>query len=219
MEQTDNIFTGQCREWTRNLRSIPPFTYELLKQYLITDTSGKQGKPPNAHKHKKYGYQLFKEKMVTKLQVKPDILKGTERFFFVKCNVHASMKKVQYTVYVHFHQDTGKVSTASCSRSCVAGEGGLCKQVAALLYQILDFIQLELTEDPDDLTCTQLLQQWHVLASHDLKTAVLFDNIKFSKATSTRKCYNTNNTNNPAPAFARNVTDTDIKKLKDGLKL
>ena len=119
MEQTDNIFTGQCREWTRNLRSIPPFTHELLKQYLITDTSGKQGNPPNAHKHKKYGYQLFKEKMVTKLQVKPDILKGTERFFLVKCNVHASMKKVQYTVYVHFHQDTGKVSTASCS--CVAG--------------------------------------------------------------------------------------------------
>ena len=142
MEQTDNIFTGQCREWTRNLRSIPPFTHELLKQYLITDTSGKQGKPPNAHKHKKYGYQLFKEKMVTKLQVKPDILKGTERFFLVKCNVHASMKKVQYTVYVHFHQDTGKVSTASCS--CVAGQGGLCKHVAALLYQILDFIQLEL---------------------------------------------------------------------------
>ena len=216
MEQTDNIFTGQCREWTRNLRSIPPFTHELLKQYLITDTLGKQGKPPNAHKHKKYGYQLFKEKMVTKLQVKPDILKGTERFFLVKCNVHASMKKVQYTVYVHFHQDTGKVSTASCS--CVAGQGGLCKHVAALLYQILDFIQLELTEVPDDLTCTQLLQQWHVPASEDLKTAVLFDNIKFSKATSTRKCYNTNNTNNPAPAFARNVTDTDIKKLKDGLK-
>jgi hypothetical protein len=66
MEQTDNIFTGQCREWMRNLRSIPPFTYELLKQYLITDTSGKQGKPPNADKHKKYGYQLFKEKMVKK---------------------------------------------------------------------------------------------------------------------------------------------------------
>ena len=25
-----------------------------------------------------------------------------------------------------------------------------------------DFIELELTEVPDDLTCTQLLQQWHV---------------------------------------------------------
>ena len=108
MEQTDNIFTGQCREWTRNLRSIPPFTHELLKQYLIADTSAKQGKPPNAHKHKKYGYQLFKEKMLPNYKT-PDILKGTERFFLVKCNVHASMKKVQYTVYVHFHQDTGKV--------------------------------------------------------------------------------------------------------------
>ena len=71
----------------------------------------------------KYGYQLFKEKMVTKLQVKPDILKGTERFFLVKCNVHASMKNVQYTVYIStFTRNTGKVSTASCF--CVAGVPG-----------------------------------------------------------------------------------------------
>ena len=153
--------------------------------------------------------------MVSKVQVKSGILKGTERFFLVKCNVHASMKKLKYTVYVHLHQDTGKVSYASCS--CVAGRGGCCKHVAALLFQILDFIQLELSEVPDDLTCTQLLQQWHVPSSEDLKTALLFDNIKFSKATSTRKCDNMEKLNNPAPTFSKNVTQNDIRKLREGL--
>ena len=91
-----------------------------------------------------------------------------------------------------------------------------CKHVAALLFQILDVIQVELSEVPDNLTCTQLLQQWHVPSSEDLKTALLFDNIKFGKATSTRKCYKVENIN-PAPGFAKNVTQNDIRKHKEGL--
>ena len=176
-------------QWTRNLSGIPPFTHALLKEYLITDNSSKLGKPPNAHKHKKYGYQLFKDKMVTQVVVKANVLKGTEKFFLFKSVVHASMKKAHYVVYVHLHQDTGKISCASCT--CTAGKGGCCKHVAALLFQILDYIQLELTEVPDDLTCTQLLQQWHVPnTSEKLDTAVLFDQVKISKATSkTEKRY------------------------------
>ncbi len=38
-------------------------------------TSGKRGKSPNAHMHKKYSYKLIKYKMVTKVQVKPNIFK------------------------------------------------------------------------------------------------------------------------------------------------
>ena len=140
--------------WTKNLNVIPSFTHELLKEHLITNTSIKinNGRPNNAHEHKKEGYQLFKNKMVIHVLVKANIMKGKEKFILVKCNVHASMKKTQYVVYVHLHQDTGKVSHASCS--CPAGQGGCCKHVAALLFQLLDYIQLELTEVPDDLTCT-----------------------------------------------------------------
>ena len=46
---------------------------------------------------------------------------------------------------------------------------------------MLDFIELELTEVPDDLTCTQLLQPWHVPSCEDIKTAVLFEIVKFRK--------------------------------------
>ena len=59
----------------------------------------------------------------------------------------------------------GGVVYANCL--CKAGKGGCCKHVAALLFQILDYIQLELVEVPDDLTCTQLLQQWHVPRSDE----------------------------------------------------
>ncbi|XP_028398837.1 uncharacterized protein LOC114522365 [Dendronephthya gigantea] len=204
-------------QWTKNLRGIPAFTHALLLEHLITDDSSKLGKPPNAHKHKKYGYQLFKDKMVTQVKVKPNVLKGQEKFFLFKCVVHASMKKAHYAVYVHLRQDTGKISHASCT--CTAGKGGCCKHVAALLFQILDYIQLELPEVPDDLTCTQLLQQWHVPnTSEKLESAVLFDQVKISKATSKTEKHYVSEYNNPAPVFAKCVNVEDLKKLEDGLK-
>ena len=55
--------------------------HALLKEHLITNYSSKLGKLPNAHKHKKYGYQLFKDKVVTQVVVEANVLKGTETFF------------------------------------------------------------------------------------------------------------------------------------------
>ena len=86
-------------------------------EHLITDDSSKHGKPPNAHKHKKHGYQQFKDKMVTQVVAKADVLKGTEKFFLFISVVHTSMKKRHY---VHLQQDTGKISCASCT--CTAGK-------------------------------------------------------------------------------------------------
>ena len=73
-------------KWTKNLNGIPPFTHELLKEHLITNTSSKvnNGQPNNAHKHKKEGYQLFKDKMVIHVLVKANVMKGKEKFFLVK---------------------------------------------------------------------------------------------------------------------------------------
>ena len=84
--------------------------------------------------------------MVTHIVVKANVLKDTEKFFLFKCVVHACIKKAHYVVYVHLHQDTGKISCASYT--CTAGKGGCCKHVAVLLFQIPDYIQLELTEVP-----------------------------------------------------------------------
>ena len=154
----------------------------------------KLGKPPNAHKHKKYGYQLFKDKMVTQVVVKANVLKGTEKFFLFKSVVHASMKKAHCPVYVCLHQGSGKVSCASCT--CTAGKGGYCKHVAALLFQILDMYT----------------------TSETLDTAVFFDQVKISKPTSKTEKHYIADDNNPAPAFAKHVNAEDLRKLQGGLK-
>ena len=81
---------------------------------------------------------------------------------------------------VHFEQDTGEVIEAACT--CVAGNAGCCKPVAAASLQMLDIIELELTEVLSVLTCTQLLQEQHVSGYESIKKAILFDSVK---ATST----------------------------------
>jgi hypothetical protein len=81
--------------------------------------------------------------------------------------------------------------------------------VAALLFQILDFIELEPTVVPEELTCTQLLQQWHVLSNDKLETALLFDQVIFSKATSIKEKVYKPDYNNPAPAFAKDVKEQE----------
>ncbi len=78
----------------------------------------------------------------------------------VKAEVHASMKNVQYTAYVHFVQLSGEVMEAKCN--CKAGQGGCCKHVAALLFTLLDYSNMGAKEIPSDLTCTQVAQNWHV---------------------------------------------------------
>ncbi|CAB3988451.1 aldo keto reductase [Paramuricea clavata] len=81
------------------------------------------------------------------------------------------MKKKQYLVYVHLHQHSGDIAYAKCY--CPAGAGGCCKHVAATLYQLLDYIELGLSDIPDDKTCTQELQKAHDSYDKDKKGPVM----------------------------------------------
>ena len=60
-----------------------------------------------------------------------------------------------------------------------AGAGGCCKHVAATLYQLLDYIELGLSDIPDDKTCTQELQKWHVPRKNTTQAAMLFEDLIF----------------------------------------
>ena len=93
------------------------------------------------------------------------------------------MKKLVYTVYVHLNQDTGEIAYASCKSK--AGKGGCCKHVVALMFQIIEYVQLQLKEIPDDLTCTQLLQQWHVPRNDELN--LFFTRMSYLSELLTRK--------------------------------
>ena len=63
------------------------------------------------------------------------------------------------------------------SCNCKAGKGGGCKHVVVLLFQLLEYIQLDSKVIPDYLTCAQLLQQWHVPRNDELEEPILYEDV------------------------------------------
>ena len=171
-------------QWTKELKAVPPFTLEMMQKHLGTNPESVKENNVGAHKHKKEGYQLFKDKYVKQVVVRANVKKENNQLhYLVKGCVDASMKKLVYTVYVHLNQDTGEIAYASCKSK--AGKGGCCKHVVALMFQIIEYVQLQLEEIPDDLTCTQLLQQWHVPRNDELN--LFFTRMSYLSELLTRK--------------------------------
>ena len=85
--------------------------------------------------------------------------------------------KTTYTVYVMFKKD-GTVVTAECN--CIAGKGGACSHVTALLFFIEDFKKKE-APFPSDRMVTDRLQQWHVHPKRNVAPQPVA-HIKFQKA-------------------------------------
>ena len=100
--------------------------------------------------------------------------------FLVKCSVAASMEKILYDVYVRLCQDTGEVLYGKCS--CNAWTCGRCKHYATLLYQLCEYIQLDLKCVQDDKTCTVILQKSHAPSESRNNGAILFSELTFIKA-------------------------------------
>ena len=152
------------------------YSWILIQKIGRTFGTGCKKKPlmANLLRHlstRKVGYKLFKAGYSRQFMVKPNVKKDEAVHFLVRCYVNAEMKKKQYLVYVHLHQHSGDVTYAKCY--CPAGAGGCCKHVAATLYQLLDYIELGLSDIPDDTTCTQELQKWHVPRKNTTQTALL----------------------------------------------
>ena len=141
---------------------MPKFTHEKLEEHLVSSESAIDNRPKGASRHKKLGYQLFKCGYVSAVLVKSNIQMGEHCNFVERGKVNAQMKKEDYTVYVHLNSQSGNVVHASCE--CPAGKGGCCKYIAALLFQLLDYRELELTEVPVQLLRTEKLQSWNVPA-------------------------------------------------------
>ena len=136
------------QRWTRSLNGLPTFTYEMFAKHLSMENSG-----AGSEKHKKLGYQMLKDKYFGKVEVKANVGKDNMSCFLVKGCINAAMKSSTYTVY---DQANGEVVYSNCT--CAACKGGRCKHIVALLFQIIEYKQLDMTEIPDQLTCTQLLQ-------------------------------------------------------------
>ena len=63
-----------------------------------------------------------------------------------------------YSTVVALSKISDYVLGAQCN--CKAGASGCCKLVAALLYNILNYVELVLAIIPEDKTCIDTAQQW-----------------------------------------------------------
>ena len=61
----------ELQRWTKDLNSLPTFTYQLLTKLLSMENAG-----VGSQKHKKLGYQMFKDKYIGKVEVKANVVKG-----------------------------------------------------------------------------------------------------------------------------------------------
>ena len=69
---------------------LPPFTYGLLQKHLQTEPKTSDNST-GAHKHKKLGYQMFKDKYVRQVEIKADVKKDNgQPFYLMKgCCLHS----------------------------------------------------------------------------------------------------------------------------------
>ena len=63
-----------------------------------------------------------------------------------------------YSTIVALSKISSYILGTQCS--CKAGAGGRCIYVAALLYNILDYVELRLAITAENKTCTNTTQQW-----------------------------------------------------------
>jgi len=107
---------------------------------------------------------------------------------------------------------------------CKAGQCGCCKHVAALLFTLLDYTNMELKSIPATLTCTQVAQKWHQPLSTNmtLNHAAKFSELVFEKAevgkTKKRSVCGTRDAYCATPPCALKITEDDLKTLTNNLK-
>ena len=213
---------SETKGWTKLLQDIPPFTHQKLENKMVNNSRTMPDKvAPKVHRNMKKGYGLWKEGYVNNVQVKANV-QCKIQLFLVKARVSASMKSVSYPVYVHLDQKSGEVEYAKCT--CKAGQGGCCKHVAALLYTLLDFVNLSLSVILEDLTCTQVAQKWSIPSGcrKTLNKAVKFDELLFQKAqhNKTNKRMHSSTIREKycsTPPYAQTVTKDDIQSMANVL--
>ena len=214
--------------WSKSLGKLPIFTEAMIDSHMIYNAQTMPDKKnAQAYRHKQKGYRLFKEGYVRKVFVKAHVLIGDSERLLVKAEVAASMKQQLYKVYVHLHQQNGTVSYASCN--CKSGKGGCCKHVAGALYTIWDYSNLGLKVVPEDLTCTQVEQKWHVPSkgARQAVNAVYFHELDFEKAdfkrdqSGSRKRAIVSGASKgycATPEFAKQVKKAELEQLATALR-
>ena len=147
------------------MQQLPPFNYGCLYAHLVADSKTIAENQlsteaatfgAGAMKHKEEGYRLFPDDHVRMVGFPPGFATDSHCLFLGI--LKPSFKTTgSYSTVVALSKISGYVLGARCNckaSNCKAGAGGCCKHAAALLYNILDYVDLVLAIIPEDKTCT-----------------------------------------------------------------
>jgi len=168
-----SCFSG---DWKRDLSLLSDFTFMDLFTYLVEskDNTFDQGsmrafKSLKAFRYFADGY--VQNVWATEVNQASDLL-------IIRCYCFSSLKcGTTYPVFVCLSRN-GDVYSAECK--CVARLGEACSHVAALLFYLEDCVQRRDKVLPDNSTCTDKLQQWHIPPKRTINPAPVSD-IEFRK--------------------------------------
>ena len=145
---TNTKCTLPLEGWTYSLQQLPAFNYGCLYAHLVTDSKSIAENQwitaaatfgAGAMKHKEEGYRLFLDDHVWMVGFPPGFATDSHCLFLGI--LKPSFKTTgSYSTVVALSKISGYVLGARCN--CKAGAGGCCKHVDALLYAILDYVDL-----------------------------------------------------------------------------
>ena len=152
--------------WTSSLQQLPPFNYGYHYAHLVQTQFVDEKLRSTAAatfgagtiKHNEEGYRLFHDDHVGMVEFPPGF--ATDRQCFFRGVVKPPFKTTgSYSTVVALSKILSYVLGAQCNSN--ARGGGCGKHCAALLYNILDYVELGLAIIPENKTCTENPQQWN----------------------------------------------------------
>lgn len=146
--------------WKCSLENVPAnFNYTHLYEYIIKRTAvvlTKEMKEcgtyklPVADKPLRKGYNFYASGHIQEIKVN-----CTEGYCHIWSRVMASMKDQIYLTKIVLEEKTAVILTSGCN--CVAGCGGKCNHIAAVLFALIEYRESQRTD-----SCTSKPQQWHL---------------------------------------------------------
>ena len=171
--------------WTSCLPQLPPFNYGCLYAHLVRDSNTFAANQwstaaatfgAGAMKCKEEGYRLFRDDHVWMVGFRPGF--ATDSHCLLHGIVKPSFKTTgRYSTVVALSKLSGYVLGAQCDSK--AGAGGCCKHVAALLCNILSYVEFGLAIIPEGEICSDIPQQWNRPRNIPGDGPILFSEIQF----------------------------------------
>ena len=121
---------------TATTDEIPPIRDSDITNYFIYHKNPTLGYRLTFERQLKKARTFTEERYVTNVEIGIIYQNGDELdISCVRAKCQASMKELQYSVYLYIITETGMVQTAECT--CKAGKSGVCAHAGALLLSLV----------------------------------------------------------------------------------